>query len=160
MRAGLEDYFRFPIGLPIAGSVVDPHSLGYVYIIGFEEPGIVKIGSAISIGLRLMELQCGNPFELHVRAVVSIYEGSPVLVERAAHRLAADHHIRGEWFSLTAEDALAVVIKAARNKKAKFGSYAGAYEKSMQRPDWEGIEAQSEAERRRILRRKLGMEDA
>lgn len=152
-RTALSDYREFPIGAPIAGSVADPLSLGYVYIVGFSEAGIVKIGSALAPGIRLAELQCGNPFELHLRAAVSIYEGSPVLIERAAHKIARARHIRGEWFELDDDEALEVVIKAARNKKAKFGASVEAFRAAAEPVD----HAAAEEARRKTLRMRLGI---
>lgn len=162
-RTKLEDYMRFPLDYPpVAGTSMDPDSLGYVYIIGFEESGVVKIGSARSVSGRISELQCGNPFELQCKAAVSIYEGNPVHIEMAAHRLAAEHRIRGEWFLLEVEDALRIVIKAARNLKARFGAVIEYFEEreALHRAaldDTSAAEA-AEEERRRVLRVKLGME--
>lgn len=153
MNSKFDDYKRFPLGLPMAGSINDPHSLGYVYIVGFSEPGIVKIGSTKHMPLRLNELQCGNPFVLDLKAAVSIYDGNPILVEFAAHKLANDYQIRGEWFELEIDDALKIVLKAARNVKAKFGAQALAADDAMVCKA-----ADHEAERRRILRQKLGMD--
>lgn len=157
-----EAYKTFPLGqVPGAGSYANPHSLGYVYVVGFEEPGIVKIGSAANPSTRLLELQCGCPFELQVKAAVSIHDGDPILVEFAAHRLAKDAHIRGEWFELSVDEAIAVIIKAARNKKAKFTSAQEAFEvveKANEHERTKGFE-EKEAARRAELRRKLGMEE-
>lgn len=154
-RSKLEDYSRFPMGPPLAGSIIDPHCLGYVYIIGFEEPGIVKIGSAKCPGIRLKELQCGNPFELHLRSAVGIYEGDAIAVEFASHRLAVDHKIRNEWFALDEHDALRIVLKAARNLKVKFGAHAVACEASMQ--EHESYVHNAEQERRSHMMRRLGI---
>lgn len=155
MKSKFDDYKRFPVGLPIAGSVCDPDSLGYVYVIGFDEPGIVKIGSTKNIVCRLNELQCGNPFELKALAAVSIYEGDPLLVEFAAHKIAQPANIRGEWFELETDDAIKVVIKAARNLKAKFGAPAIAADLALA-----PRHVDHEEERRKILRRKLGMDES
>lgn len=155
MNSGFDDYKRFPFGLPIAGAVTDPNSLGYVYLVGFSEPGIVKIGSTSCVPTRLNDLQCGNPFELQLFAAVSIYEGNPLLVEMAAHKLALPALIRGEWFELETDDALKIVMKAARNLKAKFGAQAVACDDAMK-----CRAADNENERRRILRRKLGMDES
>lgn len=155
-RSRLEDYSIFPVGPPIAGAVSDPDCLGYVYVIGFDEPGIVKIGSALSPGTRLTELQCGNPFELKLRSAVGLYEGSPVLVEFAAHKLLADRRIRGEWFHVDATDALRAIIKAARNLKAKFGAHCVAYQ--QQETDHRAANENFDDDRRAQLRRKLGID--
>lgn len=151
----LEKYGEFGGYIPMAGSMSDPHSLGYIYIIGFDEPGVVKIGSAQSPLTRLSELQCGNPFELQLRYVVSVYEGSPILIEFATHRLASEYKIRGEWFDLSAEEALAVVIKSARNAKAKFGAFIDAHNREIDLHDMERKDA--EARRQSALRLRLGI---
>lgn len=157
-----DEYKTFPLGMPpYAGSVADPHSLGYVYVIGFEEADIVKIGSALAPDTRLGELQVGCPFELKILGLVSIHSGSPVLVEKAAHRLAKPAWIRGEWFELPVDDAIATIIKAARNKKARFTSALAAHERAMaDHAETVDRERKQEEDRRRaILRRKLGMEE-
>jgi len=160
MTMDYSEYKQFPHGGAFAGSHGDPHSLGYVYIIGFDEPGIVKIGSALSPFTRLLELQCGNPFELKVLAAVSVYSSAPVLIEQAAHKLAADSWIRGEWFELDEDEAIAVVLQAARQKRAKVGSAFAAHQRVEEeaRKRIEELETVGEDERRRILRIKLGMD--
>lgn len=154
-RSKLEDYSRFPMGPPLAGAITDPNCLGYVYIIGFEEPGIIKIGSATCPGIRLKELQCGNPFELRLLAAVGIYEGDPTSVEFAAHRLAASQNIRGEWFALDEREALKIIIKAARNLKAKFGAHAVACEAMME--SHQSFIDGDDNERRSKMMRRLGI---
>lgn len=153
----IADYKDFPIGPPTAGTVLDPDSLGYIYIIGFEEPGVVKIGSAVSVGTRMAELQCGNPFELRLHAAVSIYEGSPVHIEFAAHRLAGEHRIRGEWFALDGDEALALVIKAARNAKARFGAQSVAM-REAEDARLAALADGGEDERRRLMRTRMGID--
>jgi hypothetical protein len=156
MPMKLSKYGDFGDMMLLAGGSSDPHSLGYIYVIGFEEPGVVKIGSAQSPLIRLSELQCGNPFELKLHYAVSIYEGSPILIEFATHRLAAERKIRGEWFDMTAEEALEVVIKSARNAKAKFGAFIDAHNRQLELHA-ESITAYHD-ERRQALRAKLGMD--
>lgn len=153
----ISDYMEFPIGAPSIGTTADPESLGYIYIVGFSEPGIVKIGSTKFIGPRISQLQCGNPFELVLKAAVSVYNGQPDLLEFAAHRLARDAHIRGEWFELDVTDAVAVVLKAARNKKYKVGPYLHAFNDNFKsKVDHAAIDE----ERRRLMRIRMGIEDA
>ncbi len=163
MSEPLDEYKRFPIGLPMTGGLSDTGALGFVYVIGFNEPGIVKIGSAVSVALRLEQLQCGNPFELKVHGVVSIYDIQPVLVEFAAHKRAKQMgtHIRGEWFQLDGDDALRCVIAAARSKRAHYGPWYKAIEEqwAAQKIAQENELHEAEIARRTALRRKLGMDD-
>lgn len=155
----LSDYKQFPVGLPIAGSCVDPDSKGYVYVIGFNEPGIVKIGSATSIGCRLTSLQSGNPFELIVRAAVSVYDIEPISVEMKAHKLAAKvgRKIRGEWFDIDEDDALRCIIEAAKSKRTRYGPVKAAVEAQNQLVA--DAKSEHEEQRRAELRRKLGVFD-
>lgn len=153
----LSDYKRFPVCLPMAGSVGDPDSLGYVYVIGFGEADIVKIGHATCLSSRLTALQCATPFELHLRAAVSIYSHDPVLIEQAAHRLAKREgaHIRGEWFDLEVDDALRCIIEAAKSKRAKYGAWAKSVDADLQaaKDRAKGYDD----ERREKMRVKLGI---
>lgn len=154
MRKKCLDVFKqFPHGPPIAGGGGDAESLGYVYVIGFDEAEIVKIGSARSVGSRLSSLQGGSPFELKLLAAVSVYSDEPHHVEFAAHKLACEFRIRGEWFELGVDDALRAILKAARNKKIRVGSYIEAYEATMPKPPTKKECALAEQR----LRVKLGM---
>ena len=152
--AFLSEYKEFPVGPPIAGCSGDPNSSGYVYVIGFDEAEIVKIGSAISIGMRLTQLQGGCPFELKLLAAVSIYEAQPLLVEFAAHSIAREMgaHIRGEWFELSVNDALRCIIDAAKRKRVSYGPYIAAHKAAAN-----AGKAEREIERLDKLRVKLGM---
>lgn len=152
----LDDYKEFPVGLPMAGSIIDPDSKGYVYVIGFEEPGVVKVGSAQSVLMRLDQMQTGNPFKLQLVGAVSIYDIEPHHVEREAHRRLKEYRIRGEWFDVDADEALMHVIEAAKSKRAKYGSWARAYRKT-QVAHLRSIE-EDELDRRKKLRCKLGID--
>jgi hypothetical protein len=156
VRHKLADYSDFPLGPPMAGSISDPNCRGYVYVIGSAGSPFVKIGSAACPGIRMTELQCGNPNVLELMAAVGIYNLRPVLVEMATHRLVKDNNIRGEWFSLTKNQAITAVIKAARNLKAKFGPHVAAF--NAAESDYREGRAKDEAERRRIMCRKLGVD--
>ena len=153
-----EDYKKFEVGLPHNMAHFDQTSMGYVYVVGFEEPGVVKIGSGTCLSMRIASLQTGCPFELHLRAAVSIYDATPFVVEYAAHEIAKgmDTHIRGEWFNLEVDEALQVILDAARSKRVKYGSWHGARKAADEAHAQSLVDA--EEERRRILRIKLGMD--
>ncbi len=156
--AFLSEYKKFPLGPPIAGSTADPDSKGYIYIIGFAEAGIVKIGSAISIGCRMVQMQSGNPFELKLLAAVSVYDLDPVYVEFAAHKMAKrmGAHIRGEWFELGEDDALRCVIEAAKSKRTRYGPASQAMQRVTDKVSNDN--ATYEIERRAAMRKRLGMD--
>jgi len=86
-----------------------------VYFIRAGETGAVKIGyvqAGRSIERRLVDLQVGNPDELHLLAVA---EGGPAL-ERKLHRAFSESRIRGEWFKWS--PLLAKVIAAYQDDPA------------------------------------------
>lgn len=61
-------------------------------------PGpLVKIGFADDVAARLVQLQTGNPYGLHLLAVLT---GVDAKLERTYHRALAEHRVRGEWFRL------------------------------------------------------------
>jgi hypothetical protein len=66
----------------------------YVYFIGADE-GPVKIGSSSTLALRLISIQCGNPYPLKILAV---RPGTTQITEFNYHRRFAKHRLRGEWF--------------------------------------------------------------
>lgn len=82
----------------------------FVYVIQWGDDGPVKIGCAAEPSLRLLDLQCGNWRELHLRAAVPCRD--PIYFERLSHALAAKHNIRGEWFDMNPIEAVEVVITA------------------------------------------------
>jgi hypothetical protein len=86
----------------------------FVYLVGIV-PGpqfpYVKIGYAQDVWQRLMELQCGNPFELRV---LSFLPGGQE-VEGSIHVALAAHRVRGEWFDL-GNDPLKVFTDAYRGR--------------------------------------------
>jgi hypothetical protein len=55
----------------------------------------VKIGQAVDPFKRLVELQCGNPLELHLHSVML---ATPI-TERGLHHKWRDKRTAGEWFA-------------------------------------------------------------
>lgn len=158
-RARLSDYKNISDVPMFARSTFDPDSIGYLYVIGLDGTDIVKIGSATAPTVRLKELQCANPFPLYLRAAVSVYDGNLAKLEFAAHRLAKDYWVRGEWFNTGVDNALAFIIKAARNSKVRIGPASFAYEAVSAAMDEQADSwPEQEEERRAKMRLKLGME--
>jgi hypothetical protein len=87
---------------------IEPHDWPGVYVIRSGE--FVKIGSARNIALRFADIQCCNPNELELLAVLSEDRSH----ERLFHRMFEAHHVRGEWFHLRGEVVDAVLIARAR----------------------------------------------
>jgi hypothetical protein len=84
----------------------------FVYVIQSGEDGPVKIGSAARPSKRIVNLQTSCWQDLFLRAVVPAIGN--VDIEQAAHVLAREHAIRGEWFDLTPAEATWFVLEAMR----------------------------------------------
>ena len=89
---------------------------GIVYFVGNSELSFVKIGKSTSDAFisRMSGLQCGNPYKLHIFAVITTGKTNQALkVEKRFHSLFQDFRIRGEWFHLTKDiiDALDSIIE-------------------------------------------------
>lgn len=106
-----------------------------VYIIGPDEHGPVKIGLTSRLAIRAVELQVANYECLRIFGV-RFAAGSPSVnrfsvkdcfrigaeqIERKAHDKLKelDCHIRGEWFDVSARDALAVIDKVSKTDGPK-----------------------------------------
>jgi hypothetical protein len=85
----------------------------FVYFIQ-DARGPVKIGRAGDPLGRMSELQCGNPYDLTLRAVVLAYTED---VEQRIHDMWQTAHVRGEWFGAGSEsDILARARQAQREQ--------------------------------------------
>lgn len=73
--------------------------MGYVYFLGDDEGGPVKVGYAkYDVNKRLTVLQTGYPRRLSVLAVI---KDVPIETETAVHRFLSEHRMHGEWFART-----------------------------------------------------------
>jgi hypothetical protein len=75
----------------------------FVYFIktSIGNESFVKIGKANRVAERLIDLQMGCPALLEVLATIRCDSSLRALeIERLAHSVFADHHVRGEWFRL------------------------------------------------------------
>jgi hypothetical protein len=66
----------------------------FVYFVHAHEVDAVKVGQARDPFKRLVELQCGNPLELHIH---SIMLATPI-TERGLHHKWREKRTGGEWF--------------------------------------------------------------
>lgn len=96
----------------------------FVYVIGSED-GPQKIGIAGDAKRRLGLLQVGNPASLKIFAEIPAMRAEAFIVERKAHDSLKDKHIRGEWFDVLPDDAVAAV-KAAADDIMRSGFDGGA----------------------------------
>ena len=79
-----------------------------IYVIGaVGHP--VKVGIADSPRSRLSELQVGNPTDLRIYLTREVLLSDARSIERECHQRMSCHHLRGEWFARTPEEAEAVL---------------------------------------------------
>lgn len=131
----------------------------YVYVIQWGDEGPVKIGIAVNPVLRFNELQGANWAELRLTAVIPVF-GSALALEQAAHKVAEEYKIRGEWFDLAPIEAVSAVLAAAKQIGADVQPVAEAEQRAKADVSWatqQALQAE-EAERRREMRVRLGME--
>ena len=70
----------------------------------------IKVGkSSTCIDKRFMALQIANPDDLRVLAV--IIDPSPEAIEKRLHSMLESKRIRGEWFAMSDEEAVAIAIE-------------------------------------------------
>lgn len=74
---------------------------GSVYLVYFKNNDDIylKIGVATDIGLRINNLQTGNPFDLVL--LYSRYFKNAYTVEREMHSLFSEYNFKSEWFFVT-----------------------------------------------------------
>jgi len=70
----------------------------FVYLVGCH--GFTKVGVAVDIELRLINLQVGNPYE--VKLLASFPSNNAVRDEGRIHAKWKRYEIRGEWFFVPA----------------------------------------------------------
>lgn len=89
----------------------------HVYFVGADGTGLIKIGSAFDVELRLEQLQTISPVRL--RALFYVLHGGEAM-ERRLHRMFRTRRSHGEWFRADIDelrataDALIAEARAAR----------------------------------------------
>jgi hypothetical protein len=72
--------------------------------------GSVKVGnSSAGIGQRFMTLQTATPDRLRVVAVIA--HPDPRIIEARLHQRLSSKQIRGEWFAMSDEEAVAIAVE-------------------------------------------------
>jgi hypothetical protein len=129
----------------------------FVYVITPEGHEVCKVGVAVSVPCRLIELQCGAWAKLSCAAVAAVIEGSAIHIEQRAHRILKRKgvHLIGEWFATDPHVAIEGVIQAARELGHTVMSI-GALKAQLLEDNRQRVDA-LEAARRTELRRKLGI---
>ena len=86
----------------------------YVYVIK-SDAGPIKIGISSNPDNRLKSLQGSCPHALALVFTKVVHRSIAESIEKQAHDSLAGNRMRGEWFNVTAEDAIYVVNMAITN---------------------------------------------
>jgi len=76
-----------------------------VYFLHCEAMRAVKIGTSDDVRRRIRELQTGIPYALSLLGTVPAVTG----LERAIHGELSEKRLRGEWFSISTQEAIGTV---------------------------------------------------
>jgi hypothetical protein len=87
------------------------NSLKLVYVMGSSRDGPLKIGFAKDPETRARDLQTGAPRALHVYWQFPVTE--PERWERLIHDALAPSRLKGEWFDIPVERAIAALWAAS-----------------------------------------------
>ena len=80
----------------------------YLYVIG-ADTGPHKVGFTIKPTYRLTTLGIGSPVPLTIKHVIAVPWVTRKFSEKYAHALLASRHSHGEWFDVTADQALSAI---------------------------------------------------
>lgn len=88
---------------------------GFIYAVGVDWTGPIKIGVAVDTVRRLERLQSGNHLTLQLLWQSDLLE-DPFSTEAQLHQAFAEHRVRGEWFQIPdiSGERLAETVAAAR----------------------------------------------
>lgn len=81
----------------------------FIYVIAGDPAGPVKIGFSNDPHKRLRQLQTGYPGRLTLHYTEAFPEPRARLMERIIHKTIAPRRVKGEWFSIDVETAIAEV---------------------------------------------------
>jgi len=90
----------------------------WLYVIGPDKGFPVKIGYAKNLAHRLKGIQSSHweTLTVHERFYTN-NKGEAIKLEKLAHKRLADRKIRGEWFSLFADDAIKEIEELRKYQK-------------------------------------------
>lgn len=84
--------------------------MSFLYVIAASETGPVKLGLSVHPEKRVRQLQTGSALPLKIFHTEEIDDALVKPAESALHRLLSYRRLKGEWFDLTVEQAIAEVI--------------------------------------------------
>jgi len=86
-------------------------AFGYVYVLSVGS--VCKVGYSVEPWLRKLAIEC--EFETSAKLVFSVQSANARGAERAAHILLKPHHVMGEWFEVSVQQAIDAVTCAVAN---------------------------------------------
>lgn len=86
-------------------------AFGYVYVLSVG--AVCKVGYSVEPWLRKLAIEC--EFETSAKLVFSVAASNARGAERAAHKLLKPHHVMGEWFEVSPQQAIDAVTWAVAN---------------------------------------------
>lgn len=93
---------------PALAEPISDVKTAYLYVIG-GETGPHKVGFTIKPTYRLTALGIGSPVPLTMKHMIPVPWVTRKFSEKYAHALLASRHSHGEWFDVTADQALAAI---------------------------------------------------
>lgn len=84
--------------------------MSFLYIISASEAGPVKLGFSNDPSKRVKQLQTGSAQPLTLYHAEEVEDARVKIAEKALHRLLGHCRLKGEWFTMSVEDAIAEVI--------------------------------------------------
>lgn len=109
--------FRVQHGTPVLKPDFDAiprrFSVPCVYILELHGSTYIKVGSTAHIRSRVGAIQTATPYDVRLAFYMApSYGVGHIFVEKYAHHLLQDHHVKGEWFSCSVKEACSAVIRA------------------------------------------------
>jgi hypothetical protein len=83
--------------------------ISFIYVIGADKAGPVKIGLSVNPDKRLRQLQTGHPARLSLFHTMEVESAKVALMEKIIHKTVRPWRGVGEWFYLSVDDAIAEV---------------------------------------------------
>jgi hypothetical protein len=84
--------------------------VSFLYVIAATAAGPVKLGLSMNPEKRVRQLQTGSALPLSIFHTEEVEDGRVKIAERALHQLLGHKRMKGEWFDMSVEQAVAEVI--------------------------------------------------
>lgn len=97
----------------------DFHNSDFVYLISADKTGAIKVGKSLDPVARIAELQAPIPIDLRLSAAFCVVSDDARRLELMIHKTLTRRGllIRGEWFRIGLDDAIAAVEQVARKNE-------------------------------------------